>query len=199
MRLRHELGIPDDHIVFGRIGRNNDNIFDPIGIRAFQQVVKKYPNIHYLIISPPPVLEKIIQTEGIPNIHYAPPSGDEKKMWGFYEAMDVLAHFRKDGESFGLNIVEAMFCGKPIISHKSRFWNAHLEYLEPSFSFVAETDNIQQYAFFMEFFAKPENRDKIRIMGEAARKKAFQISHISNHIGEFENLVGNSLNSKKNN
>jgi glycosyltransferase involved in cell wall biosynthesis len=197
MKLRHDLGIPDGDIVFGRIGRDNDNIFDPIGIRAFQRVVRKYPNIHYLIISPPPILEKIISEEKIPNIHHTPPSGDEKKMWGFYEAMDVLAHFRKDGESFGLNIAEAMFCGKPIISHKSHQWNAHLEYLEPTFSFIADNDNVEQYASFMEFFAEPKNRDQIKTMGEYAKKKAYQISHISNHIAEFENLVSRSLGSEK--
>ncbi len=196
LELRHELGIPDGDIVFGRIGRNSDGIFDPIGIRAFQRVVKKYPNIHYLIISPPPILEKIIKEDKIPNIHYTPPSGNEQKMWGFYEAMDVLAHFRKDGESFGLNIAEAMFCSKPIISHKSKQWNAHLEYLDNSFSFVAETDNIDQYAEFMEFCADPKNKQKLLEMGQKAREKAFQISHISNHIGQFHECVKLALTQK---
>lgn len=193
LKLRAKLGIPPQDVVFGRIGRSTEGIFDPIGIRAFERVVKQYKHLHYLIVSPPEILKKIVVEGKIPNVHFVEASGLEETMWGFYEAMDVLAHFRKDGESFGLNIAEAMFCGKPIISHKSRQWNAHLEYLDPSFSFVTETDNVDEYAQAMEFFAKPENSEKITIMGEAAKKKAFQISHISNHIGEFEKLLQQSL------
>ena len=193
LELRRELGLSEQAFVFGRIGRSSEGIFDPIGIRAFQQVVKKFPHSHYLIVSPPKTLEDIVKTEKIPNVHFVKASGKEAKLWGFYEAMDVLAHFRKDGESFGLNIVEAMFCGKPVISHRSRQWNAHLEYLDKSFSFVADTDNVGQYAAAMEFFANPENYEKVKLMGKIARKKAFQISHISNHIGNFEKMVAGSL------
>ncbi len=190
-QLRASLGIPENDIVFGRIGRSSDGIFDPIGIRAFQRVVKKYPHAHYLIISPSKTLEKIIEEEKIPNVHFTEPSGEETKMWGFYEAMDVLAHFRKDGESFGLNIAEAMFCGKPVISHKSTMWNAHLEYLKPEFSFVAEVDDTDAYEKFMEVFIT--DKEKVKVMGEKAEEFAQNNFHIRHHIGGFEKMVRESI------
>lgn len=191
-QLREDLGFKDSDIVFGRIGRGVDGIFDPIGIRAFQKLVFKYPNIYYLIMSPPPILEKIVEEEKIPNVHFLPSSGEEKDIWGFHQAVDVLAHFRHDGESFGLNIAESMYCKKPIISHKSRYWNAHMEYLEPSFSFVADVDNVEQYTEFMEFFAKDKNKEKIRLMGKAAEEKA-EMFHIKNFSPMFEEVIEKSL------
>ncbi|MBL8030445.1 MAG: glycosyltransferase family 4 protein [Candidatus Doudnabacteria bacterium] len=190
-KLRTSLGIPENDLVFGRIGRSSEGIFDPIGIRAFQRVVKKYPNVHYLIISPSKSLEKIVTDERIPNVHFTEPSGEENKMWGFYEAMDVLAHFRKDGESFGLNIAEAMFCGKPIISHKSVIWNAHLEYLSPEFSMVADTDDVDTYERYMEIFV--QDREKLKVMGEKAREFAQNNFHIRHHIEDFEKMMKKSL------
>lgn len=149
--LRKKLGLLDSDFVFGRIGRNADSIFDPIGIRAFQKIVKEFPSAHYLIMSPPPILEKIVQDEHIPNVHFLPPSGDENNIWAFHYAIDCLAHFRLDGETFGLNIAESMFAGNPIITHASHIWNAHIEYLSSSsFARIAEQNNVEQYASFMK-------------------------------------------------
>ncbi len=190
--IRKNLGISDKDIVFGRIGRKSDPLYDPIGIEAFKRVVKKFPRIHYVIVGAPQILLQQQEREKIPNIHFLPEIGTKDGLWAFYYAIDVLAHFRKDGESFGLNIVEAMYAQKPIISHKSIYWNAHLEYLDSSFAFVADVDNIDQYAEGMEFFAKDTNRVQIKIMGEKAKAKAEKF-HIKNHIGAFEGYIQEAL------
>jgi len=191
--LRRRLNIKDDEIVFGRIGRASDNIFDPIGIMAFKQVIKETPNIHYLIMSPSPILGKIVKEQNIPNVHFLKPSAEEEDVWTFHQAIDVLAHFRKDGESCGLNVEEAMLCGKPIISHKSRYWNAHLEYLDDSFSRVAEIDNVKQYAEYMREFTELKQNGKILEMGERAKEKAEKLFLIKNNINRFEKWVDKAL------
>jgi len=191
--LRKKLGIKDNEIVFGRIGRASDNIFDPIGIMAFKQVVKEIPNIHYLIMSPSPVLRKIVEEQKIPNVHFLNSSAKEEDIWAFHQAIDVLAHFRKDGESCGLNIEEAMICGKPIISHKSRYWNAHLEYLDDSFSRIAEIDNVEQYAEYMKEFTELKQNGRILEMGRKAKEKAENLFLIKNNINRFEKWVDKAL------
>jgi glycosyltransferase involved in cell wall biosynthesis len=191
-QIRERFGIKPEDLVFGRIGRGSDWIFDPIGILAFEKIVKKYPHTHYLIVCPPPALVKLQTEKNIPNVHFMEELGKKEELWAFYYALDVYAHFRHDGESFGLNIVEAMFKGMPIISHKSKIWNAHLEYLDSSFAFVADVDNIDQYAEGMEFFAKDTNRVQIKIMGEKAKAKAEKF-HIKNHIGAFEGYIQEAL------
>jgi glycosyltransferase involved in cell wall biosynthesis len=155
---RDRLHLPKDAFVFGRIGRGSDSIFDPIGINAFKEVVKEYPEAHYLIMSPPPILEKKVKEENIPNVHFM---RDTEDIWDFYFSLDALAHFRLDGETFGLNIAEAMYAKNPVISHKSHIWNAHLEYLQSSFSRIAEKDNVSQYSTYMKEFIilKKEKQD----------------------------------------
>lgn len=152
MALRRNLGIPSDNFVFGRIGRDDDAIFDPIGITAWQSIASKYPNAHYLIMSPSPALVKIVKEEKVPRVHLLPRSSQEEDVWAFHGAIDSLAHFRFDGETSGVAIAESMYAENPIISHRSHIWNAHLEYLNDNFSRVADKDDTSDYAKFMEEF-----------------------------------------------
>lgn len=150
LKLRTKIGIPESDFVFGRIGRDSDAIFDPIGIRAWQSIAEKYPEVHFLIMSPPDILKNIVANEKIPRVHFIPPSGDEKDIWSFHGALDAMAHFRKDGETSGVAIAESLTVGNPIITHRSTIWNAHLEYLTQDCARVANIDSIEEYAAYME-------------------------------------------------
>jgi glycosyltransferase involved in cell wall biosynthesis len=199
--LRHSLGIPDGDIVFGRIGRPDDNIFDPIGIEAFRRVAVLHPNAHYLIVTPPPCLRKLLQEHPVPRVHLLPEqvsnemswSGVEEKVWAFHAAADVLAHFRLDGETMGLNIAESMLSGKPVITHVSRFWNAHLEYLDATCAFVAEQDNVTQYADYMTRFLKPDGSALLQSMGKASLAKAQPLFLVQNNIESISNRIEATL------
>ncbi len=194
--LRNRLGIKETAMVFGRIGRADNAIFDPIGIRAFQKVGQSISSIeqqpHYIIMSPAPMLVELVEKEQIPNVHFLDPSSNEDDVWAFHQAIDALAHFRNDGESFGLNIVESMLCSKPIITHKSHIWNAHLEYLEPSFSRIAPKDDIDTYAQFMKEFIELHTKGTLKGLGDAAHKKA-QMFLIENNIKTFEQWIDETL------
>lgn len=195
--LRQMLGIPSEAVVFGRIGRPDDAIFDPIGIEAFRQVVQSYPDAHYLIMTPPPILRALLQEHPIPRVHLLPAkieethmwSGNEEKVWAFHSAIDVLAHFRYDGETMGLNIAESMLCGKPIITHVSRYWNAHLEYLDSTCAFVAAQDSVEEYRDALQRFLGVYGRVLAERMGLAARRKAEKLFLIHNNIQRLEQLV----------
>lgn len=191
--LRKKFNLLETDVVFGRIGRPDDNIFDPIGILAFQLVVKKYPYAYYLIVAPAPKLKNIVEREKIPNVIFLDPIAQEKDVWAFHQALDAMAHFRFDGETFGLNIAESMLCGKPIITHKSPIWNAHLEYLEPSFSRVAEIGNIEQYINYMEEFINKKQTGELVEMGKIAKAKADNLFLIKNNIWKFEQWIDESL------
>lgn len=191
--LRMRLGILDSSIVFGRIGRANDGIFDPIGLTAFARVVAQNPAIHYIIMSPPPVARRFVDDHNIPNVHFIDPTANEDEVWAFHNAIDVMAHFRADGESFGLNIAEALLCGKPVITHRSRIWNAHLEYLRPEFSFVVDMNDVDSYADAIAFFAQDHSKKMIKSMGEKAKIQAESLFLMKNNIHIFERWVDNAL------
>ena len=48
--LREELGIPKDAFVFGRIGRDDESIYDPINIEAYSKVANS--NTYFVIVNP---------------------------------------------------------------------------------------------------------------------------------------------------
>lgn len=185
--IRKEFSIPEGAFVFGRIGRDSNDIFDSIGIKSFQITVRKFPSVYYLIMSAPQILKDIVEKEKIPNVHFLPPSADELDIWGFHYAINCLAHFRRDGETYGMNITESMRAGNPIITHKSSIWNAHLEYLEPTFSRVADIDDFEAYTAFMEEYVtiQSSNRelwDKMKQETMKTTEKLFSIEEYTKQI-----------------
>ena len=180
-------------MVFGRIGRSDDSIFDPIGLLAFSIAVKTNPDIHYLIMSPADAAKKLVIEKKILNVHWLEPSYLEEDVWAFHQAIDVLAHFRNDGESFGLNIAESMLVGNPILTHRSHIWNAHLEYLDSSFSRYSEKDDYAQYAKNMIEFASLNTTGALKEMGQKAKEKAEKLFLIENIIGKYENIINEAV------
>lgn len=171
--LRNKLHIPETDFVFGRIGRADDSIFDPIGIRAWQSIAHTYPNAHLVVMSPASALIKIVKTEYIPRVHFLPPSGQENDVWAFHAALDAFAHFRYDGETSGVAIAESITIGNPVISHRSRIWNAHVEYLNTDFARIADIDDVGAYASYMEEFMELASTNKAK--WHQMRAKAKQV------------------------
>ena len=191
--LRERFNIKGTDLVFGRIGRSDDSIFDPIGLLAFSIAVKTNPDIHYLIMSPADAAKKLVIEKKILNVHWLEPSYLEEDVWAFHQAIDVLAHFRNDGESFGLNIAESMLVGNPILTHRSHIWNAHLEYLDSSFSRYSEKDDYAQYAKNMIEFASLNTTGALKEMGQKAKEKAEKLFLIENIIGKYENIINEAV------
>ncbi len=192
-RIRERFSIPDHHTVFGRIGRDTDAIFDPIGIRAFQKLVARDETVHYLIMSPMPIVKKIAAEDGIPNVHFLEPSPLEEDVWAFHQAIDCVAHFRYDGESFGLNIAESMLCGKPVITHRSPIWNAHLEYLKPEFSRVADIGDVEGYYEHMKEFSELKRQGRLAGIGSLAKAQADSLFLIDKSIVQFESWLNTAI------
>lgn len=186
VELRADLNIPKDAFVFGRIGRADNNIYDPIGLKAWRRITHRYSNVHFIVKSPPPILEKSLKDNPVPNMHLLPPSGTETDIWAFHGALDAMAHFRYDGETSGVAIAESLMLGNPIVTHRSHVWNAHLEYLTPECARVASQDNDKEYAGYLEEFIhlkseKPEEWAKMRLEASNIARNNFS----AESFGEF--------------
>jgi glycosyltransferase involved in cell wall biosynthesis len=161
-----------DTIVFGRIGRPDDRIFDPIAVLAFDRLQREYGDrVRYDIVAPPPLMTRLVAELGTKNVRLLEPIDDEAALWRFYHDIDVLAHARLDGETLGVAIGEAMLAGNPVISHVSRYNNAHIELLlRPEFARWSAIDDVDGYYEHMRWFV--EHAGDIRSMGAFARRKA---------------------------
>tara|TARA_Y100000310_G_scaffold157072_1_gene156487 strand:- start:1140 stop:3107 length:1968 start_codon:yes stop_codon:yes gene_type:complete len=123
--LRKELDIPKDAFVFGRIGRDDNDIYDPVNLGGFSQV--EDDNTYFVALAASDVLKTTAEGMGIKNIRYVDKTLDDVRISKFYNTLDVLAHSRKDGECNPGNIWEGFAHGKPVVSHYGIPYNGHIQ------------------------------------------------------------------------
>lgn len=190
--LRKELGIGEDVFVFGRIGRNADDIHDPISLKAYKQI--ESDRTLFLALSPPPQMIKDAQDLGVRHIRTLDPTVDDQFLSRFYNTIDILAHARLDGETFGCVIGEAMIHGKPVITHRSNLRNAQVELVDGASGFVVDQYDWNGYAAKMKLLMEDEN---LRLaMGEAARRRAMELFEAEAVTKKLENFYWQELKKK---
>lgn len=111
-----ELPLNKKTIVLGRCGRPDDGIYDDINVKAALVLQSRGYDIFFLVMAAPPRMQEDLIKFGIPHL-CIPPSVDPIVLSKFYNSIDILAHARADGETFGSNIAEAMIHSKPVITH----------------------------------------------------------------------------------
>lgn len=149
--LREELEIPQDAFVFGRIGRDDDNIYDATNITAYSKIENN--NTYFIFVNPSNRCRNDIKRLGIKNAKFIERTTSEVRLSCFYNTIDVLAHARKDGECNPANCWEAAAHRKPVISHYGTTFNGHLETIQDS-GFVVLPGDIDEYARIMNAFIR---------------------------------------------
>jgi glycosyltransferase involved in cell wall biosynthesis len=147
--LREELEIPQDAFVFGRIGRDDDNIYDATNITAYSKV--ETPDTFFVVVNASNRCRSDIKRLGIKNAKFIDRTTSEVRLSCFYNTIDVLAHARKDGECNPANVWEAAAHRKPVISHYGNRYAGHLETIQNS-GFVVLSGDIDEYARIMKTF-----------------------------------------------
>ncbi len=123
--LRTELGIPLDAFVIGRVGRADPGIHDPISVQAVARMQDH--RTWFVALNPPHNMIEEARTLGIKHFLAVPATADSVRLSRYYNTIDVLAHARRDGETFGCNIAEAMIHRKPVVTHLTDEMNAQGE------------------------------------------------------------------------
>lgn len=112
----HLPGCDEGAIWLGRCGRPDDGIYDDISVKAAWLLRARGIDVRFLVMAPPPRMIADMKQYDIP-YQVVDPSVDEDALSYFYNSIDVYAHARADGETFGNNIAEAMYHGKPVVTH----------------------------------------------------------------------------------
>lgn len=170
--LRQSLHLPDDSFILGRISRP-DMHDDQFVINVFQKLGHR--KLVLLVIAASPIIrEKAKQQK---NIICLEPTTDESKISEFYNTIDVLLHRRIEGETFGMNIAEAMMHGKPVVSHLSKIDNAQAELLNENqfglVGYIAKENDMNEYVSFIKKFI--DDRKLLEVAGQNAREKALHL------------------------
>lgn len=169
-----------DVVTFGRIGRGENSTFDPIAVKAFLKLEKEYGDrVRFIVVNPAPLWKTCAEDLGVVRMEYRENLSQEQ-VQGFYSEIDVFAHARKDGETVGMAIAEAMLAGNPILTHRSHFHNDHFNILDDRYAKWSDCDDVQTYYENMKYMV--DHRDKIRDMGILARKRAYEIFVIDGQL-----------------
>ncbi|HSA05999.1 MAG TPA: glycosyltransferase [Candidatus Gastranaerophilales bacterium] len=121
---RQKLGL-QDKFIFGFHQRNDAAIFSDIPLKAYKEV--ENDSNAFVLLGGGENYKKQAEDLGIKNIHFLSHTGDANKIHSFLQTLNVYAHGRRDGELNSTAIAEAMYYGKPIVSHISSEFNGHVE------------------------------------------------------------------------
>ena len=184
--FRKELGIDESTIVLGMHQRKEDTIFSEISLNAINYVKNKSNlRIFTLFLGGSDKYKryaKELELEG----HFIESTSNYETVSKFLNTLDIYTHARKDGETLGAAIQEAMIHKLPVISHKSQ-WNAHIETIGPG-GFVC--DNQKQYnELLLSWIKNLDHAKNIGIEGYEYALKKYTNKRIVTQIENIFKIV----------
>lgn len=132
--LRVESNIPDEAIVFGRLG-GPDQFDIPYVHEAIKNVLNERDDVYFLF----GFTNEFIKH---PRVIYYQPFCDEVFKTKFINSCDAMIHARTMGESFGLAIAEFSSKNKPVITLNGGNDKAHLQMLGNKALYYSDYDEV---------------------------------------------------------
>lgn len=117
-KLRSELGIPDQDLVFVFVGRLTAFKGFPLALEAFQQLRKERNDVHFLVVGEPDSQHPIDLPELnlIPGVHHVGWQDDPAP----YLAISDTMVFPSEREGMPVCLMEALSMGIPIVGSDAR-------------------------------------------------------------------------------
>ncbi len=140
--MRQQLNIPKTAIVAGFHQRVDDNIFSEIPLNSFAQL--QSDNRFFIIMGGSKKYAEQAKKLNIKNFIYLQHSADKEIISQFLNTLDIFAHGRKDGETFGAVFAEALLHHCPCLGHKTPTSNAHKETMGPGGLFAKNQKDYTQ-------------------------------------------------------
>jgi glycosyltransferase involved in cell wall biosynthesis len=135
--LRAELGIEPNAIVAGFHQRADQTTFSDVPLKCFAAL--DGGNHHFVLLGGASHYRRQARELGLRNVHFLDHTSSPQSLSRFLNTLDVFAHGRFDGETFGAVLAEAMMHGKPCLSHRSPSGaNAQGETMGPGGLFAAD-------------------------------------------------------------
>jgi len=116
--FRKKLGVAEDEILFGRLGRPDLGKWSNLALDAFQIARRRNRNIKMLLREPPPeIATQLRASPEADRFIILPATLDAEELRLTLSAFDVVLHTAINGESYGYGIAEPMNLGKPVVTH----------------------------------------------------------------------------------
>lgn len=170
--LRSRYQIPDNFLIFGRIGRKDN--FHPIALNAIAELKKERNDFKYLIVGACDSTKAKIKELGLEDVCVTiEPTNDDFFIHQFYNSLDLFLHYRSDGECHSTAISQSLAYGVPVISHYAGYngqeetiknggyvVNNEIEYLNKIKSLISNFNHYQEISMnaFLRFEDFNENK-----------------------------------------
>ena len=196
--FKYKFDAPEDAVILGRCGRPDNGIYNDVSVRAASLLRLQGYNVRFLVVAPPSNMIDDLGKYEVP-FHIIQPTVDPIALSQFYNTIDIYAHARADGETFGVNIAEAMMHGNPVVTHIAT----------PSFSgmgvFQSQTELVDDgdtgfivqndVALYAEALKKLiEDKELRKSMGDAGRRKAHEQYHAKACVDKLERIYREVIN-----
>ena len=182
--FRSQLGIDENTLVYGMHQRPNDGIFSPVLIESYSKIQNQ--DVALVILGGSELYKKQAEELGVKNAYFLETSADPNIIHSFLNTLDVYTHARRDGETQGCVLVEAMFHSLPIVSHIAPAMG-HKDTIG-SGGLIAST--IQEYIDYMVFFQDKENRKNYSEEGKKRYNEVFSLdSIVKSYVKIYEDIM----------
>jgi len=178
---RNALGIPQDAIVVGTVGRLTEIKRQDVLIRAFAKMRLQYPSAHLVLVGAGPLLDELkglSDSLGIsPFVHFA---GYQPHSGRFLRIMDVFV-LSSRSEGMPQAVLEASVCELPVIASQVGGLPEVIEH-DVTGSLFAVGDEDRLAGFLCDLAANPSRR---RRLGRAARARVESRYSIARMAGDY--------------
>lgn len=176
-------------IIVGRCGRPDNGIYNSVNVDAVRLLRMQGYDIRFLVVAPPSNMLEDLANYEIP-FYMIEPTVNPLLLSTFYNSVDIYTHARADGETFGVNIAEAMIHGKPVITHYARpsvpgmgVFQSQADLVDTSETGWVVNSHPAEYAEALQMLI--DDKDMRARMGEAGRRKAeaeYEVSMVMNKL-----------------
>lgn len=196
LRIRDTWG--EKAIVLGRVGRPDNGIYNHIHVQAALLLREQGHDVRFIVVAPPENMLDDLFQHRIP--FYALEATTNQTVLSMaYNSMDIYAHARADGETFGVNIAEAMMHGLPVVTHYAKpsfpgmgVFQAQTELVSQAETGWVVNNDVWEYVGALKLLI--DNPDMRRKMGDAGREKAEREFEVSVCMKKLEKIYREVVN-----
>lgn len=196
--LKWKNSLPSTAIVLGRCGRPDNGIYNAVSVNAAANLRSQGYDIHFLVVAPPSNMLDDLARLGIP-FYAVDPTVDPLVLSTVYNSMDIYAHARADGETFGVNIAEAMMHSLPVVTHiatpsnpQMGVFQSQAELVDDFYTGYVVPNDVNAYTAALLKLVKSK---ELRLeMGEKGREKALDNYHVSACMQKLEHIYREIVN-----
>ena len=192
-------GLAEEITWLGRCGRPDNGIYNAVNVEAARLLRLQGHDVGFIVMAPPSNMIDDLKRHGIP-YRAIKPTTDPVELSKFYNSVDIYAHARADGETFGVNIAEAMMHGKPVVTHiatpsnpQMGVFQSQTELVDHGSTGIVVNNNAAEYSEALKVLLDPVMREG---MGAAGFIKAVREYHVDACVRKLEKIYREITNGK---